>query len=383
MKKISVITGTRAEYGLLKPVLKTIQKHPQLQLSLLAGGMHLSYEFGYTINEILKDGFTIDAKFDMLLSDDTGARIAQSLGVGIIEFSQILELLQPNILLIYGDREEIFAAAITATCLNIPVAHIAGGEIGTGGHIDEAIRHSITKFAHIHFASTKKNAQRIVQMGEEAWRVYTVGSPALDTILHKKLILSKVIARKYSINLSQPIILVVQHPLTIQPEKSSKQIKETLEAVIKFKLQTILIYPNADAGGKKMINVIEKYEKYPFIKTFKNIPPKEYLSLMRIANVIVGNSSSGIIEAPSFHLPTVNIGPRQNGREKTLNVIDVGYNQKQIKKAIEKALYDKAFKKKVEKCTSPYGDGTASKKIVEVLHKTTLNSKLLHKKMIY
>jgi len=383
MRKISVITGARADYSILYPVLQAIKKHSRLRLLLITAGMHLSHEFGYTIKEIKRDGFKINAKVDMLLSDDTGARMARSIGVGVLDFAQAFEILKPDMVMVLGDREEAFAAAVAGTCLNIPVAHIGGGDIATGGHIDESIRHSITKFSHIHFPTTKKSAERIINLGEEKWSVFQVGLPSIDRILNEKLIPSKILARKFSLDLSKPIILVLQHPLAIQPKKSAKQIRKTMEAISELKSQTFLIYPNADAGGGKMIQVIKKYEKHSFIRTFKNIPSIDYLSLMRIASVIVGNSSSGILEAPSFHLPAVNIGARQSGRERAVNVIDVDYDKEQIKKAIEKAIYNKKFREKVKKCKSPYGDGHASERIVKVLESNNINIKLIHKKISY
>lgn len=383
MRKICVITGTRADYGIIQPVLEKIKKHPQLKLSLIVAGMHLSHEFGYTIEEIKKDGFKIDAKIDMLLSDDSGGRMAQSVGIGTIEMVQVFEQLKPDIILLHGDREEPFAAAIAGLCLNIPVAHISGGEVATGGHVDEAIRYSITKFAHIHFATSKQSKERIIKLGEDSWRVFNVGSSAIDTILNKKLLSDKEFIKKFPLALSEPIILVIQHPLTIAPQSSAKQMKEIMEAVKELELQTVLIYPNADAGGKNMIEVIKKYEKLPFIRAFRSIPSKDYLSLMQRASVIVGNSSSGIIEAPSFHLPAVDVGERQNGRERAGNIIDVDYNKEQIKKAIHKAVYNKKFKAKVKRCKSPYGRGKASQKTVDILSKIKIDQRLLHKKITY
>lgn len=383
MKKVAVITGTRAEYGILYPVLLEIKKHPKLKLLLIAGGMHLSQEFGYTIKEIENDGFKIAAKFDNLLSEDTGGRMARAIGVGVLEFVQIFELLKPEIILICGDREEPFAAAIAGVCLNIPVAHISGGDVGTGGHIDEAIRHAITKFIHIHFPSNKKAVERIIKMGEEPWRIHLVGLPSLDNILNGKLVTVKNIIRKFHLDLSKPVILVLQHPLSLDPENSAKQMRETMEAIREIGRQTIIVYPNADAGGKRMIEVIKKYEKYPFIKTFQNMPHKEYLSLMKLTSVLVGNSSSGIIEAPAFGLPVVNIGLRQEGRVRAKNIIDVDHNKSQIKKAIQRSLFNQRYRKRLKKYKSPYGDGKASKRIVEVLNKIKIDKKLLHKKITY
>jgi len=381
MKKIAVVTGTRAEYGILYPVLKAIEAHAGLKLSLIVTGMHLSHEFGYTVQEIEKDGFKIDAKVDMLLSNDTLEAMAKSVGIGIIGMAQTWELLKPDLILVFGDRVEPLAAAITGAYMNIPVAHIHGGEVC--GNIDDPARHAISKFAHIHFPVTKKSAERIINMGEEDWRVHTVGSPALDVILNETMLPAKALTQELGINLSRSLILLVQHSVTTQVDEAAEQMRKTLEAVVQIGNPTVLLYPNSDAGGRRMIEVIKKYEKYPFIKTFKSLPHKEYLSLMKVAGVMVGNSSSAMIEAPSFGLPAVNIGTRQEGRERGKNVIDVRHNKQEIVKGIEKALTDDEFLTEVKKCENPYGDGKTSQRIVEILSKVEITPQLLQKKITY
>lgn len=378
------VTGTRAEYGIIKPILRAIKRHPQLDLLLVATGMHLLQEFGYTVAEIEKDGFDIDFKVDMLLGGDSKEAMAKSLGIGILNVVQVIETAKPDIVLVCGDRSEPFAAALAAAYLTIPVAHLLGGDKAMGSNIDDSIRHAITKFAHIHFTATKKHAERIIKLGEEPWRVHITGSPAIDTILHTKRIPPQKIAKKFNLNLKKPIILLIQHPTSVTAENASKEIRETLEAIVRLKHQTVLIYPNADAGGRRMIQqVITGYEKFPFIRTFESISSREYLNLMGVVSVMVGNSSSGVIEAPSFHLPVINIGIRQRGRERAGNIIDVGHNKKEIIKAINKVIYDKKFREKVKKCKNPYGDGKASKKIVKILTNIQINRKLLQKKITY
>lgn len=382
-RKITVITGTRAEYGLLYPVMQAIQKHPKLDLSIIATGMHLSPEHGYTMKEIENDGFKVDVAVDMLLSNDTGASMSKSLGIGIIGITQALEQLKPDIVLVLGDRDEPFAGAIAASHMNIPIAHIHGGDSTTGGCIDESIRHSITKFAHIHFPATKESAARIEKLGEETWRIHTVGAPGLDTILNTELLSKEHLIEQYSFNASGSLLLAVQHPVTTQPENAANEMRTTLEALAELKIQTILVYPNSDAGGRSMIEVIKEYEYRPFLHTFKSLPHIEYLSLLNIADALVGNSSSGIIEASSFHLPVVNIGIRQEGRQRANNVIDVASDKEKIIEAINTALYDKAFKQKVNECVNPYGDGRAGLRIAEVLAELEIDQKLLQKKITY
>lgn len=381
MRKTAVVTGTRAEYGILYPVLKAIEASTRLELYLVVTGMHLSHEFGYTVREIEEDGFKIDTRVDMLLSSDTPAGMAKSVGLGIIGLAQAWEQLKPDVILVLGDRVEPLAATIAGVYMNIPVAHIHGGDVC--GSIDDSARRAITEFAHIHFPATKKSAERIIMMGEEEWRVYQVGSPALDVILSESLIPVEQLAEKYDFDLSQPLILLVQHSVTTQVDQAPKQIRETLGAVVEMGYPAVLIYPNSDAGGRRIIEVIKEHESYPFIKTFKSLPRKEYLSLMKAASVMVGNSSSGIVEAPSFGLPVVNIGVRQEGRERGKNVTDVGHDKQGIVRAIEKALTDKGFLSEVKKCENPYGDGKAGQRIAEILSRVEITPELLRKKITY
>lgn len=383
-RKICYVTGTRAEYGLMRHILKEISK--KFDLSLIVTGMHLCPEFGYTINEIEKDGFKIDKKVDMLLASDTGGAMAKSFGLAVIGITQALEDIKPDMLLIIGDRGEALAAAIAGAHLNIPIAHIHGGDQGDdGAHIDDPIRHSITKFAHIHLAATKLSAERIIKMGEEPWRVHVVGAPGLDEIFSEELYSEEYIEKKHHLDIDKTLILVVQHPTLTQIDMAADQVRETLEALKEIREQNILIYPNSDAGGRKMIKVIQEYEKYDFLQTYKSLHRKDYLSLMKYASVMVGNSSSGTIEAPTFKLPVVNIGIRESSREHAGNKIFVKPNRNEIRQAIKKALFDENFKRLVRNCKSPYGDGNASEKIVKILKDTFSLEKerLLRKKLTY
>ena len=381
MRKISVITGTRAEYGIFKPVLNAINEHLDLELSLIVIGMHLLKDFGYTVKEIEKDGFKIIAKIEGLYSEDSRVNMARSIGMGIIKLSDILNNAKPDILLLLGDRGEMLAGAIAATYMNIPIAHIHGGE--TSGNVDEIIRHAITKLSNIHLPATEESANRIIKMGEDPSKVFVVGAPALDSIVNENLMEPIKLSNNYGLNLSKPILLVLQHPVILEFDSASSQIRKTLEAIVELKHQTVLIYPNADAGGRKMIEVIKEYEKFPFIKTIESIPHREFLSLMKITSVMIGNSSSGIIEAPSFGLPVVNIGTRQEGRQRSENIIDVDYNKDEIVVAIKKALFDEDFKRKVKDCNNPYGDGKASFRIADILSKIKIDKELLQKRLKY
>ncbi len=380
MRKIAVITGTRADYGIYKSVLHSIKAISELDLSLLVIGMHLSSEFGYTLKEIEKDNYKIYAKINVLHSKDSREDMAKNIGVLIAELSEQLALLNPDILLILGDRGEMLAGAISATYLGIPIAHIHGGDIS--GNVDDPVRHAITKLAHIHLPATPESAQRILKMGEEPWRIHVVGAPGLD-LIRAAVANPHEIIKKYKIDLSKSLILVAQHPVVSEIEFAGSQIIETLDAIKELALPTIWIYPNADAGGRKMIDAIKKYQNYSFIQTFQSIPHEDYFGLMNLASVLVGNSSSGIIEAPSFNLPVINIGTRQLGRQREKNVIDVDYNKSEIIEAIKGVLKNTVNKKVSHFPNSLYGDGTAGIKIAQILSRIEIDKHLTIKRMTY
>ena len=379
-RKILYISGTRADYGLMKETLLSIRKNPELKIEIAATGMHLMPEFGETIKEIKKDGFKIH-KIGAIYKKDNKESMADFVGELIRLLVKEVKKIKPDMILILGDRGEMLSGAVVGAYLDIPVVHIHGGDVT--GTVDEFSRHAITKLSHIHLAATKNSAQRIEKMGEDKWRIFVVGAPGLDEILNEKLLSKKEIAKKYNLNPTEPILLTIQHPVSAEIENSAKQMKETMEAIRELSLQAIVIYPNADAGGREMIKVIGKYAKYPFIKIYKNVPRKDYLSLMNVASAMIGNSSSGTIEAPSFNLPMVNIGGREKGRERAANIIDVGYDRKQIKEAVKKAIYDKNFLAKLKNCKNPYGKGFAGPKIAKILSKIPIDKKLLEKKITY
>ena len=380
MRKILYISGTRADYGLMKETLLAIKKHPRLKLEIAACGMHVMPEFGNTINEIRKAGFKVTNLGVIYRCDDKRA-MSDFVGELILKLTEKIKNIKPEVILILGDRAEMIAAAIVGAYLGIPVVHIHGGELTST--VDELARHAITKLAHIHMAATRRSAQRIAKMGEENWRIHVVGAPGLDEILREELITPRNIVKKYELDICKPLLIVIQHPVTAEFNEAAKQMGITMEAIKDLKYQAIVIYPNADAGGKSMISVIKKYGRYSFIRLYKSIPRRDYLSLMNVASAILGNSSSGIIESPSFRLPAVNIGTRQDGREAAGNVINVGYNEKAIKEAIQRAIHDKNFISKLKEFKNPYGDGRASGKIANLLDKMKIDKDLLQKRMTY
>ncbi|MFX1261511.1 MAG: UDP-N-acetylglucosamine 2-epimerase [Promethearchaeota archaeon] len=386
MKRIGVVTGTRAEYGYLRPLLDAIVEEPTMELRLYVSGMHLLKEYGDSIREIERDGFEIARTIDMgskAMANDY--ELAQSIGKGVIGFSTVFMEDHPDIIIVFGDRIEPFAAAIASTTMNIPVAHIAGGDVGMGD-IDHVMRHAITKLSHLHFAQTEESRKRILKLGEEDWRVQNVGSLTLDTVLGSELRTKEDISKEYGLNL-QKYILISYHPVSTEWKDAEKQFNHVLESVVevaaKHQLQVFVIYPNDYPGGTKIVDVANEYAKKTAVHIFKNLPHIDYLTLMKLADVYVGNSSSGIIEAPSLGVPYVCIGTRQRGRERAHNVIDVDYNKEDIESAIEKALKDQGFKEVVGELKTPYGDGKASQRIIEALRNLSQDSKLLQKRMTY
>lgn len=376
MRKICVVTGTRAEYGLLKPVLKAIKNHPKLKLQLLVAGMHLSKKFGYTINEIKNDGFKIDGEVPMHPVQDTGQHMAKAVGEGIQRMAHKLAILNPDILVILGDRTEVLAATIAAAYMNVPIAHIHGGDKTKAG-LDESVRHAITKLAYIHFATTKKSAERIIKMGEDKWRVFVVGSPGLNNIKKQKIYPTKEFFKKFW--LAQPYIVLLQHPITTQIELASHQIKETLKAIKSLHIFTVVVYPNSDAGGQQIINELIKFKNDPQFKIFKNLKDKEFYSLIAHSSALVGNSSCGIIESPYFGIPVVNIGIRQKGRERANNIIDVPHNSSRIKEAIKKAVRHGSY----FDLYNPYSLPNTDKKIASILAHIPIKQELIQKTITY
>lgn len=378
MRKVCVVTGTRAEYGLLRPVMRKIKESPSLDLQVVAAGMHLSDEFGRTADLIEKDGFRIDARVDMLFSHDSSGAMAKGIGVGIYGFTQCFEFLGPDLLLLLGDRVEPFAAAIAGSFLRIPVAHIHGGDQAMGG-FDEYMRPTITRFSHLHFTATEQSRQRVIRLGEREEFVFNVGAPGLDEAVATPLMGREEIGKTFGLAADQPTLVVVQHPVSTEPTDAAWQMRETMEAVKMLALPTVLVYPNSDAGGRAMIGVIKACVDLPFLRVFKNLERVQYLSLLAAAGALVGNSSSGMIESAHFKVPVVNIGTRQQNRERSSNVLDVPHDRGAIVRAVRTALSDAQFRERVRTCINPYGDGKASARIVDVLSTIPLGTRLLQK----
>ncbi|QOD82921.1 UDP-N-acetylglucosamine 2-epimerase [Chromobacterium haemolyticum] len=367
-RKICVITGSRAEYGLLYWLLKDISADQALQLQVIATGMHLSPEFGLTYRQIEIDGFSIDAKVEMLLSADTPVAVTKSLGLGIIGFADTLNNLKPDIVVILGDRFEMLAAAQAAMLARIPIAHIHGGET-TEGAYDEGIRHAISKMAHLHFVAAEPYRQRVIQLGEAPQRVFNVGAPGLDHLKRSKLLTRPELEQKLDMSLLAPLILVTYHPVTLGERSPEAAMGELLTALREFEEATIVFtYPNADTGGRALRQAVEHFvaERPARTRGFVSLGQLCYLSLMQQADVIVGNSSSGLTEAPALRKATVNIGDRQKGRLKASSIIDVTEQHTQIAAAIRHSL-STGFQTQLLQTQSLYGCGDASSAILQQL----------------
>jgi UDP-N-acetylglucosamine 2-epimerase (non-hydrolysing)/GDP/UDP-N,N'-diacetylbacillosamine 2-epimerase (hydrolysing) len=382
-RRVLVLTGTRAEYGLLSSSMAAIRDHEALSLQVVATGMHLSPRHGRTVEDIREDGFAVDREVLMQLDGDTGTAMAKSLGIGTAGLADAFASLDPDVVLLLGDRDEALAGTLAAAHMNVPVAHVHGGDAMHGAVIDDSIRHAITKFAHLHFPASERSAERIRRMGEEAWRVTVSGAPGLDDVLAGEYDAPEEVLERHDLDPARPLLLVVQHPLTTQPERAGEQMAATLDAVESVDAQVVLIYPNADAGGGRMIDEIESRTFDEDVRAFRSLPRREYLGLMAAADAMVGNSSSGIIEAPSFDLPVVDVGPRQEGRERTAETLSVPHEADAIREAIVRCLADDSLREAVAAAANPYDYGGAGERICERLASVTIDESLLRKRLTY
>ena len=380
-RKICVVTGTRAEYGLLYWLMKEIDTDKDLELQIIATGMHLSEEFGNTYQQIEKDGFTIDKKVDISLSSDTELAISKSMGLGMIGFSDAFNELQPDLLVVLGDRFEIFSTVSAAMIAKIPVAHLHGGE-ATEGLIDEPIRHSITKMSHLHFTATNEYRNRVIQLGEQPDRVFNVGGLGIDNINKLKLLTKSDFEKAIDFELGEKNLLVTFHPVTLEKSTSETQFQELLESISKLKnTKIIFTKANSDTNGRVINSMIDAYVSVNDNSiAFTSMGQLNYLSALQFVDAVVGNSSSGLLEAPSFNIATIDIGDRQKGRIKADSVISCLPTQESIRSAFDKS-YSEDFQNIVDNTKNLYGDGGSSKMVVKVIKNFDLNGIL--KKTFY
>ncbi len=379
MRTIGVVTGARSDFGIYLPMLKAIQAEKQLQLQLYVTGMHLSAQHGMTVRNIKAAGFPVTARIPCLGKDDSPQAMGKAMAKTTAGFVDALTKYKPDILVVLGDRFEMHAAAVAAVPLRIPLAHLHGGEL-TYGALDEQFRHSLTKLSHLHFVSTPEYGSRVQQMGEAAWRVHVCGALSLDTLGDVKLLTTEELQKKFSLKLDKPPLLITYHPATQEPDQAGRQMKSFLQALSAFKEPMVFTMPNADPGGLTIRAAIQT-----FIKKRKNTFAVEtfgqqgYFSMMSHARAMVGNSSSGILEAASFRLPVVNIGSRQEGRVRARNVIDCGCTASQIREALNLALSDQ-FLNSLCRLKNPYFRGGAAGMILGVLKNVRLDNMLLMKR---
>jgi UDP-hydrolysing UDP-N-acetyl-D-glucosamine 2-epimerase len=382
MRSIGIVTTSRADYSCYRPLLQAFAADPGLSPKLYVSGTHLSPEFGLTVRHIENDGIEIVERVEILLSSDTPEAIAKSMGLGLIGFSQAFSRYRPDILVVLGDRYEMLAAALAALPFKIPVAHLCGGEV-TQGAIDDALRHSMTKLSHLHFTATEDYARRVIQLGEDPTRVVVSGETTLDHILSAPQLPPKELRQRFGVDVERPFLLVTFHPVTLEYEDVERQIDELLHALDQAAIPVIFTMPNADTAGRIIATKIRQWvQSHPETgKLVDNFGPEAYHSVLRHAVAVVGNSSSGIIEAPSFKVPTVNVGIRQAGRIRAASVIDVGPNRAKILAAIRKAASSE-FRNSLQALVNPYASKTNSavSTIVEALKRVELGDALLQKK---
>ena len=383
MKKVCIVTGTRAEYGLLKPLIEKINNDNELELQLIATGMHLSPEFGMTYKNIVDDGFKVNEKIEILLSSDSSVGIAKSMGLATISFGEAFERLKPDMIIVLGDRFEIFAVCSAAVVAKIPVAHLHGGET-TEGAFDEAFRHSITKMSYLHFTSTDEYKKRVIQLGEDPKRVFNVGAIGVENILKMELMSKEELEKSIGFKLDKSFSLVTFHPVTLESSTSEEQIKELLDALDSIEdMKFIITKANSDSDGRIINKVIDEYcanNKEKSI-SFISMGYKRYLSAMKYCEMVIGNSSSGIIEAPSFKKATINIGDRQKGRAQAASVINCNPIKNEIINSINFVRSDE-FQKSLGYVNNPYENGETSEKIMLQVKKV-LNNPIDIKKAFY
>jgi UDP-N-acetylglucosamine 2-epimerase (non-hydrolysing)/GDP/UDP-N,N'-diacetylbacillosamine 2-epimerase (hydrolysing) len=389
---IAVFTGNRAEYGLQFPILRAIDRHPDLDYRLIVSGAHLDLNFGRTREEISNDGFRIHAEVKIEMDAESLFSTAQAIGSGVIEISKALAEIRPDMMVVYADRFEGLAAVIASSQVNIPTAHIEGGDLTEGGALDDSVRHAMTKLAHLHFTTNQQATNRILAMGEEGWRVHTVGFPAIDLISEGRFAGPEEIVQRLGLDLTRPVVLFTQHSVTTEFDQAVKQLLPSLDAIEQLAaegVQVILTYPNNDAGGRQIVGHLESFaaRNLPNTQVHRSLGRHLYHGVLALAKdpkrrvICMGNSSSGLKETPAFNCPTVNIGSRQEGRLRGANVVNADYNTVDIVRTAHQCLYDTAFRDLCRNAENPYWLGDAGPKVAQVLADVRLDTNLIRKRM--
>ncbi len=385
VRRVVGITGSRSEYDCMVSVYRAVAEHPGLSLSLVVTGAHLSKHYGLTVQEIEKDGFVIAEMVESLLNGDRDVTRVKSAGIQLYGLAQAIDRLRPDILIVFGDREESITTALVGAYLNIPVAHVSGGD-RVIGNVDDSVRHAVTKLAHLHFATNGASMERILRLGEQPFRVFNTGNPALDRLADTELMGREELLHWYGFSKSEwtrHLLVVIQHVISSEIDKAYHQMSATMEAVKELECNAVVIYPNSDAGSQDIIRCLHAHEDLAHIKIHRHVGRKEFVNTLRHASCLVGNSSAGLLEAPFLRLPAVNVGNRQQGRMHADNVQFVPHDKDQIKQAILKACGDSEYRKKIEACPSPYGDGKSGERIASILASIPLDANLLTKDITY
>ena len=383
-KTILAVTGIRSEYDILSSVFRSIDNHLELNLKLVVTGAHLSPIHNMSINNIKNDGFEIVDEIENLINSDTLSSRVKGLAIQMQSLIETVKRVDPDLLLVLGDREEAMSTAIIGSYMNIPIAHICGGD-RVIGNVDDQIRHAVSKLSHIHFVSNEESYNRLIKMGEQPFRVFNTGNPGLDRIINTPHLSLEQVSKNINFNLKdeEPFIILIQHVISTESQFAEEQIMETMIAIENMGIKTVMSYPNSDPGFNEIIKVINKYKKLDHLKVIKNIPRLEFINLMRNASCMLGNSSAGIMESPLLKLPVVNIGNRQIGRLHADNVQFVKHNAREIETATKKAIYDSEYQKQIKKCKNPYGDGHSSDKIANILAELKINNEFFIKDITY
>jgi GDP/UDP-N,N'-diacetylbacillosamine 2-epimerase (hydrolysing) len=378
------VTGIRSEYDIMSSVFRAIVDHPALELQLAVAGAHISDAFGSTIGDIRNDGFIIADEIQSLINSDQDSARVKGLGIQLQGLVQTVSRIKPDWLLVLGDREESMTTALVGAYMNIPVAHVGGGD-RVIGNVDDQIRHAVTKLAHLHFTTNEESAERIIRLGEQPFRIYNVGNPGLDRLLNIPILTANELTHRigFPLDEGEPLLVVIQHVISTEIGDAYQQMIATLEAVADLRIKTVLSYPNSDAGSQQIIRAIQEFESLPFLYVKKNIPRLEFVNVLRRASCVLGNSSAGILEAPLLKLPVVNVGNRQKGRLCAGNVTFVPHEKDLIVNAVRRAVYDSEYRAYVASCPNPYGDGKSAIKIAEILAATQIDNQLLIKEITY
>jgi GDP/UDP-N,N'-diacetylbacillosamine 2-epimerase (hydrolysing) len=382
-RRILGITAIRSEYFLQRPVFEAIKKHDDLELEVIVTGAHLSPLHGYTVRDVENDGYSIAARIDSLINSDRDAARIKGAATQLQVVAHLVDAMRPDWLLVPADREESIVLALSGAYMGLPIAHYGAGD-RVVGNVDDMIRHSVSRLAHLLLTGHEEARQRLIRAGEEEWRVHNVGLSGIDRIRQTPTLDRETLASSLGIDeIRDPYLVVVQHPLSSESELAGQQMRETLEAVVQLEMQTFISYPNSDPGSGEIIKQIEKYQSNPNIHAFKNIPDIPFVNLLRGAAALIGNSSLGLMEAPYLHLPVLNVGRRQAARHHSENVFFADHDRQAIVSWVHRVLSDDALKQQVNNCSNPFGEGYAGERIADLLASTPINAKLLNKDLSY